>query len=95
MPEATIAVCTSILLIVWPQGGQTRKIVIECKILHKGLEQTIADGLEQTSEYMDRCAAEAGHLVVFDRREGRRWADKVFHRRQTSRSGIEIDIWGM
>ena len=83
------------LLIVWPQSSQTRKIVIECKILHKGLEQTIADGLEQTSEYMDRCAAEAGHLVVFDRREGRRWADKVFHRRQTSRSGIEIDIWGM
>ena len=32
------------LLIVWPQGDQTRKIVIECKILHRSLEQTIADG---------------------------------------------------
>lgn len=83
------------LLIVWPQGNQTHKIVIECKILHKSLEQTIADGLKQTAEYMDRCDAEAGHLVVFDRREGRCWEEKVFHRRQVSESGVEIDIWGM
>ena len=83
------------LLIVWSQGNQTRKIVIECKILHKSLEQTIADGLEQTAEYMDRCDAEAGHLVIFDRRAGRRWADKIFHDHRASDSGTEIDIWGM
>ena len=83
------------LLIIWPQGDQTHKIVIECKILYKSLEQTIADGLEQTAEYMDRCDAEAGHLIIFDRREGRRWEEKVFHRRQASESGVEIDIWGM
>ena len=82
------------LLIVWPQGEQTRLFVVECKVLHKGLEQTIAEGLEQTAEYMDRCAAEAGHLVIFDRREGRRWADKVFHDRRAADSGVEIDIWG-
>ena len=83
------------LLILWPQGDQTRKVVIECKILHKSLEQTIADGLEQTAEYMDRCDAEAGHLVIFDRRDGRRWADKVFRDRRVSEGGVEIDIWGM
>ena len=83
------------LLIVWPQGDQTHKIVIECKILHKSLDQTIADGLDQTSEYMDRCDAEAGHLVIFDRREGRRWEDKIFHCRRISSRGIDIDIWGM
>ena len=83
------------LLIVWPQGDQTRKIVIECKILHKSLEQTITDGLDQTAEYMDRCDAETGHLIIFDRREGRRWADKIFHDRRTSSSGVDIDIWGM
>ena len=83
------------LLIVWPQGEQTRKVVIECKILHKSLEQTIDDGLDQTAEYMDRCDAEAGHLVIFDRREGRRWGDKVFHCRRAADSGVEIDIWGM
>ena len=83
------------LLIVWPQGERTRQFVIECKILHKSLEQTIAEGVEQTAEYMDRCAAEAGHLVIFDRREGRRWDDKVFRDRRASDRGTEIDIWGM
>ena len=83
------------LLIVWPQDGQTRRFVVECKVLHKSLKQTIAEGLAQTAEYMDRCGAEAGHLVIFDRRTGRRWADKVFHHRRTADSGVEIDIWGM
>ena len=83
------------LLLVWPQGEQTRKVVIECKILHKSLEQTIAEGLEQTAGYMDRCAAEAGHLVIFDRRAGRRWDDKVFHCRRSSSSGVAIEVWGM
>ena len=83
------------LLIVWPQAERTRKFVIECKILHKSLDQTIAEGLDQTAEYMDRCAAEAGHLVIFDRREGRRWEDKVFRERRASDSGAEIDVWGL
>lgn len=60
------------LLIVWPQS----EVVIECKILHKSLEQTIAEGLQQTAAYMERCEAKAGHLVIFDRRAGRRWSDK-------------------
>ena len=92
------------LLIVWPQravgsgtGGaesqQARKFVIECKVLHRSLERTIRDGLEQTAAYMDRCAAEAGHLVIFDRREGA-CDDKVFHRPAPA-GGPAIDIWGM
>ena len=83
------------LLIIWPQDERERKFVIECKVLHKSLDQTIADGLAQTENYMDHCDAEAGHLVIFDRREGRRWADKVFRDRRASDSGVEIDIWGM
>ena len=83
------------LLIVWPQGERTRRFVVECKVLHKSLEQTVVSGLEQTTEYMDRCEAEAGHLVIFDRRTGRRWADKVFHSRRVSDGGVEIDVWGM
>ena len=83
------------LLILWPQGEQTRKVVVECKVLHKSLEQTIAEGLEQTAGYMDRCAAEAGHLVIFDRRAARRWEDKVFRDRRMSGSGVEINLWGM
>ena len=83
------------LLIVWPQGAQMHKVVIECKVLHQSLEQTIAEGLEQTVRYMDRCAAESGHLVIFDRRAGRRWDDKVFYCRRASASGVAIEVWGM
>ena len=83
------------LLILWPEGEGTRKVVIECKILHKSLERTVAEGVEQTAGYMDRCGAEAGHLVIFDRREDSRWADKVFHDRRTSAGGAAIEVWGM
>ena len=81
------------LLLVWPQGDRMRRFVVECKILHKSLEQTIAEGIEQTADYMDRCAAEAGHLVIFDRGDSP-WADKIFHRR-VSAGDTHIDVWGM
>ena len=72
------------------------KIVIECKLLYGGLERTIAEGLEQTAAYMDRCAAQEGHLVIIDRdTDGRSWDEKVFRHRKTSRSGVVIDVWGM
>ena len=82
------------LLIIWPQGDRTRRFVVECKVLHKGLERTIREGLEQTAGYMDRCATEAGHLVIFDRDEGRSWDEKVFCRRE-SVGGVEVVVWGM
>ena len=82
------------LLIVWPQGGRNRKLVVECKVVHKGLEPTICEGLRQTLGYMDRCAAESGHLVVVDRREGRRWEDKIFRRDETA-DGAAITVWSM
>ena len=31
------------------------------------LDKTLAQGLPQTASYMDRCAADAGHLEIFDR----------------------------
>ena len=76
------------LLIVWPQGEGTRKYVVECKVWHdrRGLERTVAEGVAQTAAYMDRCGAEAGHLVVFD---------KLFHERRASPAGAEIAVWGM
>jgi len=83
------------LLIEWPLGEQAHKVVIECKILHRSLAQTIAEGVEQTAAYMDRCAAESGHLVIFDRRANRRWDDKVFHCRRVSSGGVAIEMWGM
>ena len=77
------------------EAAQVDRLVIECKVLHGGLERTIGEGLEQTAGYMDRCAAREGHLVVVDRGEGKRWEDKVFQRRMTSRHGVAVDVWGM
>ena len=82
------------LLIVWPQGGRERRFVVECKVLRKGLERTIAEGVEQTRSYMDRCGAEAGHLIVFDRTPDRPWADKIF-RRTPAGAGAPVTVWGM
>ena len=82
------------LLIVWPQGEATRRFVVECKVLHKSLERTVRDGLEQTAAYMDRCGAEEGHLVLFDRTEGKPWTDKLF-RREEPVDGGAVTVWGM
>ena len=93
------------LLIAWPQslppeesgGVRVREYVVECKVVRDrdGLESTVRDGVEQTAGYMARCAAEAGHLVVIDQREGRSWEEKVFHRRHRSQDDVPVDVWGM
>ena len=44
---------------------------------------------------MARCAAEAGHLVVIDRREGRSWEEKVFRRQQRSKGSVQVEVWGL
>ena len=88
------------LLIVWPRGGRAApesaadRFVVECKVLHKSLEWTIREGLEQTEGYMDRCGSDTGHLVVFDRSEGKRWEDKIF-RREERKGERTISVWGM
>ena len=66
------------LLIVWPSDGDVdaQKAVIECKVLRRSLDETRREGLRQTRTYMDRCAAAEGHLVIFDRTEGRAWDQK-------------------
>ena len=82
------------LLIVWPQGGRERRFVVECKVLRTDLERTIAEGVEQTRGYADRCGAEAGHLIVFDRAPERTWEQKIF-RRPPERDGVPVTVWGM
>ena len=84
------------LLILWPiqRAGTTQKAVIECKVLHRGLDRTLREGLAQTRAYLDRCAAAEGHLVIFDRRPGRPWEDKLYRRRETA-GGAPVTVWGM
>ena len=83
------------LLIVWPQGGRERRYVVECKVLRGGLERTIAEGVAQTRAYADRCGAEAGHLIVFDRSPERTWEQKIFRRAAPPGEGAPVTVWGM
>ena len=84
------------LLVIWPgeDGGEGR-FVVECKLVREGRsrERTIERGLEQTAAYMDISRADAGHLVVFDMRTGRSWADKLY-REWRDWKGTPITVWG-
>lgn len=80
------------LLVTWPQAERPQRFVIECTILRGNLETEIGKAVAQTAEYMDRCRADEGHAVIFDR-ETKLWKDKVFRRRETANGRIEV--WGM
>ncbi len=82
------------LLVIWslPKGRQ--KIVIELKLRHGSVETTIDKGLEQTADYMDKCGAKEGYLLIFDRTPDASWESKIFKREKTVNSTV-ISIYGM
>ena len=84
------------LLVIWPRpdGGESR-YVVECKLVRDGRShaRAVEMGLEQTAAYMDTSGASAGHLVVFDMREGRSWADRVYRERRDWK-GTPVTVWG-
>jgi len=88
------------LLVQWPldadQGfhGPVQRVVIELKLLHKSLEATIAEGLVQTADYMDRIGTDEGYLVVFDRTPDTPWEKKVFVR-EGQYGRYRVGVWGM
>jgi len=91
------------LLLIWPLPvagsnnspySHSQLAVIELKILHYTLEKTITEGLKQTWEYMDKCGAQEGHLVIFDRTLDKPWSEKLFKRKRTHRKQ-PIQVWGM
>ena len=77
------------LLILWG----CRCYVIELRILRRGLDRTIETGVAQTADYMDRCGADEGHLVIFDRARDKRWDEKLYRRRETV-DGTTVQVWG-
>ena len=84
------------LLVVWPsRDGSAERFVVECKLVRNGRShaRTVEKGLEQTAAYMDTSGASAGHLVVFDMREGRSWADRVYRERRDWK-GTPVTVWG-
>ncbi len=79
---------------MWPWQGGVERAVIELKILHKTLERTLAQGLEQTLAYQERCGASEVHLVIFDRDPATPWTEKIYRREET-RAGRRVVVWGM
>ena len=82
------------LLVIWPHSGGEQRIVLELKVRHRSLDETIREGLEQTRDYLDTSGAEAGHLVIFDRTPDKPWEEKLFQREETLR-GKTVSVWGM
>jgi hypothetical protein len=82
------------LLAIWPYPGGVQRAVIELKLRYGTLEATLAEGLPQTWEYADRCAADEAHLIIFDRSPDRPWDEKTFQRTETFRNRT-ITVWGM
>jgi hypothetical protein len=82
------------LLVIWPYPGGVQRVVLELKVANGVSESVRQAGLQQTWEYVDRCGAEAGHLVIFDRSAGKSWDEKIYHRTE-SYQGHAIEVWGM
>ncbi|KPA19380.1 ATPase, AAA-type, core domain protein [Candidatus Magnetomorum sp. HK-1] len=82
------------LLVTWYYQDSKQEIVIELKIRYQNTDKVIQKGLIQTAEYMDKCGATEGHLVIFDRRKSVSWEEKIFHK-VLAHEGKTIMVWGM
>jgi hypothetical protein len=87
------------LLLEWPldevQGysGPVQRVVIELKLVKKAPEATLQQGLEQTADYAAQVGADEAHLVLFDRRPGVGWDERIWQR-AAAQDGREIGVWG-
>ena len=88
------------LYLKWKSPVGQQRIVFELKIrnercsTNEAFGKLIDEGIKQTAIYADKCNATASHLIIFDRRDGIAWDDKI------SKNVIEqgkhtINIWKM
>ena len=78
----------------YARPDMAQRFVLELKVIQDSLDTTLAKGLPQTAEYMDRCAASDGHLILFDRDSEKTWEEKIFRREVPVGSKV-ITVWGM
>ena len=87
------------LFIEWPtdpaQGmyGPLQRVVIELKIQRGALEPVLAQGLEQTADYVARVGADEAHLVIFNRTPEVPWDEKIWQRQERF-GALPIAVWG-
>ncbi|NIM13494.1 MAG: ATP-binding protein, partial [Candidatus Aminicenantes bacterium] len=75
-------------------GECIQQVVVELKLRYGSLEKSIEKGLEQTWEYMDKCGADEGYLLVFDRSKKASWKEKIFKKEKIVK-GTRITVYGM
>ena len=83
------------LLIQWPHPAGIQRVVIELKMVRGTPEKTIAEGLVQTGDYMDKTGPAEGHLMIFDSRPGIPWDEKVYRRDAVTPHGRTVTVWGL
>jgi hypothetical protein len=87
------------LFLEWPldeaQGyhGPVQRVVIELKLVRKAPEAALQQGLAQTADYARQVGADEAHLVLFERRPGIAWDERIWQRVQ-AHDGCEIGVWG-
>jgi hypothetical protein len=72
---------------------QGRRYGIELKLRYG--DGTEEQGIEQLSRYLERLGEEEGYLVIFDRRAGVSWQDKLFERQAVGTGGQRIHVFGV
>jgi len=82
------------VFIRWPYKDGKQEVVIELKLLYGSMETTIEKGLEQTWQYMDKCGAREGYLLIFNRTAGVSWEEKIFKQEKTFKN-VNITVYGM
>ncbi|MEM7494902.1 MAG: hypothetical protein AAF471_01920, partial [Myxococcota bacterium] len=77
--------------------SKNQVIVLELKLIHRndGADTVMTKGLEQTARYMDTCGATEGHLVIFDRRAGKSWDERIWVKHEAAPDGKRITVWGL
>jgi len=70
---------------------EKQKYPIELKILRS--EKSLSEGLVQLSAYIDKCGANEGWLVVFDRDSNKSWDEKLYVK-EIEKPGKKITVFG-
>jgi hypothetical protein len=87
------------LFIEWPTDealgffGTVQRIVIELKLIKKAPEAVEQSGIQQTADYVAQVGADEAHLVLFDRRPGLGWDERIWQR-NVRHAGRSIGVWG-
>ena len=81
------------LFIRFPYSDGVQKVVLELKIVRKTIEATLAEGLEQTADYMDKCGTTDAHLILFDQSKERSWDEKIYTTTEQFQDKT-IQVWG-